>query len=79
MFRNAGLILKCNQKICLVNHFFLARQNIYQINAAMSVTKLPAFSPVIKFTQTDLELYLKILIKIEYHTQLSLFKITETL
>lgn len=38
----------------------------------MSVTKLPASTPVIKFTQTDLEFYLKIVTKIEYHTQFSL-------
>ena len=31
----------------------------------MSVTKLPASTPVIKFTQTDLQLYLKVLTKIE--------------
>lgn len=43
----------------------------------MSVTKLPASTPVIKFTQTDLELYLKILTKIEYRTQFSFLSLRE--
>lgn len=37
----------------------------------MSVTKLPASTPVIKFTQTDLELLLETFTKAEYYTQLS--------
>lgn len=66
MLRNAELILKCNQKSALlIVSFFSAPQKFQRIIAAMSVTKLPASSPVIKFTQTDLELYRKILTKVK--------------